>query len=105
MSIKKGDTVYVLSGKDKGKQGKVLEAMPKKDKVVVEGINEVKRHTKPNQANPEGGIITKSAPIGVSKLQIVCPVCKKATRVKKVLVAGKYVRACKRCGEIIDKDK
>ncbi|MBQ0066968.1 MAG: 50S ribosomal protein L24 [Phascolarctobacterium sp.] len=105
MSIKKGDTVLVLSGRDKGKQGKVLEAMPKKDKVVVEGVNEVKRHTKPNQANPQGGIITKSAPLAASKLQVVCPACKKATRVKKVLVAGKYVRACKRCGEVIDKEK
>jgi len=105
MSIKKGDTVLVLSGKDKGKQGKVIEALPKKDKALVEGVNEVKRHTKPNQANPEGGIITKSAPMNVSKLQVVCPACKKATRVKKVLVAGRYVRACKRCGEIIDKDK
>lgn len=105
MSIKKGDTVLVLSGKDKGKQGKVVEAMPKKDKVVVEGINEVKRHTKPNGANPEGGIITKPAPITASKLQVVCPVCKKATRVKMVQVAGKNVRACKRCGEVIDKEK
>lgn len=105
MSIKKGDTVLVLSGKDKGKQGKVLEAMPKKDKVLVEGVNEVKRHTKPNQANPQGGIITKSAPMFASKVQVVCPACKKATRVKKVLVAGKHLRACKRCGEIIDKDK
>lgn len=105
MSIKKGDTVLVLSGKDKGKQGKVVEAMPKKDKVVVEGINEVKRHTKPNGANPEGGIITKPAPITASKLQVVCPACKKATRVKMVQVAGKNVRACKRCGEVIDKEK
>ena len=105
MSIKKGDTVLVLSGKDKGKQGKVVEAMPKKDKVVVEGINEVKRHTKPNGANPEGGIITKPAPITASKLQVVCPPCKKATRVKMVQVAGKNVRACKRCGEVIDKEK
>ena len=105
MSIKKGDTVLVLSGKDKGKQGKVLEALPKKGKVIVEGINEVKRHTKPNQANPQGGIITKPAAMIASKVQVVCPACKKATRVKMVLVAGKYVRACKRCGEIIDKDK
>lgn len=105
MSIKKGDTVLVLSGKDKGKQGKVLEAMPKKDKVVVEGINEVKRHTKPNGANPQGGIITKPAPMMSSKLQVVCPACKKATRVKKIMVAGKSVRACKRCGEVIDKEK
>jgi len=105
MSIKKGDTVLVLSGKDKGKQGKIVEAMPKKEKVVVEGINEVKRHTKPNGANPQGGIITKPAPMAVSKVQVVCPACKKATRVKMVVVAGKNVRACKRCGEIIDKEK
>lgn len=105
MSIKKGDTVLVLSGKDKGKQGKVLEAMPKKDKVVVEGINEVKRHTKPNGANPQGGIITKPAPMYSCKLQVVCPACKKATRVKNIVVAGKSVRACKHCGEVIDKEK
>ena len=61
LHVKKGDTVLVLSGKDKGKQGKIVEALPKKAKVVVEGVNKVKRHTKPSQANPQGGIITRSS--------------------------------------------
>lgn len=83
LHVKKGDTVLVLSGKDKGKQGKIVEALPKKAKVVVEGVNKVKRHTKPSQANPQGGIITKEAPLASSKVMLVCPVCKQATRIKK----------------------
>ena len=105
MHVKKGDTVLVLSGKEsnKGKQGKVIEALPKKNKVVVEGINLVKRHTKPSQAYPQGGIITKEAPLNASKVMLVCPACKKATRIKKAAVAGVNVRICKKCGEQIDK--
>ena len=103
LHVKKGDTVLVLSGKDKGKQGKIVEALPKKAKVVIEGVNQVKRHTKPSQANPQGGIITKEAPINASKVMLVCPACKKATRIQKTLVAGSYVRTCKKCGEVIDK--
>lgn len=103
MHVKKGDKVVVLSGKDKGKEGKILSALPKKAKVVVEGVNKVKRHTKPSQANPQGGIITKEAPIASSKVMLICPACKKATRIKKTLVAGSYVRTCVKCGETIDK--
>ena len=105
MHVKKGDTVIVLSGNEnnKGKQGKVIEALPKKNKVVVEGINLVKRHTKPSQANPQGGIITKEAPMNASKVMLVCPACKKPTRIKKAVVAGANVRVCKKCGEQIDK--
>ncbi len=103
LHVRKGDTVLVLSGKDKGKQGKIIEALPKKAKVVVEGINKVKRHSKPSQSNPQGGIITKDAPLGSSKVMLVCPACKKATRIKKTVVAGSYVRTCKKCGEVIDK--
>lgn len=103
LHVKKGDTVVVLSGKDKGKQGEIVEALPKKAKVVVKGVNEVKRHTKPSQANPQGGIITKEAPIATSKVMLVCPACKKATRTKKSEVAGANVRVCKKCGEVIDK--
>lgn len=73
LNVKKGDTVLVLSGKDKGKQGKVIEAQPKKGKVIVEGVNKVKRHTKPSQSAPQGGIITKEAPLFASKVQLVCP--------------------------------
>ena len=93
MHVKKGDTVLVLSGK----------ALPKKAKVVVEGVNKVKRHTKPSQANPQGGIITKEAAIASSKVMLVCPACKKATRIKKTAVSGSFVRTCKKCGEVIDK--
>ena len=105
LHVKKGDTVVVLSGKDKGKQGKVIEALPKKDKVVVEGVNKVKRHTKPNQKAPQGGIITKEAPMHARKVMLVCPACSKATRIAKKEVNGKMVRACKKCGEIIDQTK
>lgn len=103
MHVKKGDTVLVLSGKDKGKEGKIIEAMPKKAKVVVAGVNKVKRHTKPSQTNPQGGIIVKEAAISASKVMLVCPACKKATRIKKTAVGEKFARACKKCGEVIDK--
>ena len=105
LHVKKGDTVVVLSGKDKGKQGKVIQAMPKKDKVVVEGVNKVKRHTKPNQKAPQGGIITKEAPMHACKVMLICPACSKATRIAKKEVNGKMVRACKKCGEVIDQTK
>ena len=105
LHVKKGDTVVVLSGKDKGQQGKVLQAMPKKSKVVVEGINKIKRHTKPNQKAPQGGIITREAPLHVSKVMLICPACKKATRIAHKTVNGKNARACKKCGEVIDQTK
>ena len=81
MNVKKGDTVVVLCGKDKGKQGKVITAMPKHGKVVVEGVNKVKRHTKPNQKAPQGGILVKEMPMHACKVMLVCPACSKATRV------------------------
>lgn len=105
LHVKKGDTVVVLSGKDKGKQGKIIEALPKKEKVVVEGVNKVKRHTKPNQNAPQGGIIAKEMPLGVAKVMLVCPACSKPTRIAKKEVGGKMLRACKKCGEIVDKQK
>ena len=99
MSIKKDDLVVVLSGKDKGKQGKVLEVMPKSGKVVVEKINVVSRHTKPRRQGEEGGIIQKEAPIYACKVQTVCPKCNKATRpAHKLLADGKKVCVCKKCG-------
>lgn len=105
LHVKKGDTVVVLSGKDKGQQGQIIQAFPKKDKVVVEGIKKVKRHTKPNQKAPQGGILEKEAPIHASKVMLVCPVCKKPTRIAKKEVKGKMIRACKKCGEVIDQSK
>ena len=99
MSIKKGDTVIVLSGKDKGKKGAVLEAMPESRKVVVEKVNVVSRHTKPRQQGEQGGIIKKEAPIYACKVMRVCPKCDKPTRpASKVGKDGKKVRVCKKCG-------
>ncbi|GBG55986.1 50S ribosomal protein L24 [Sporomusaceae bacterium FL31] len=106
LHVKKGDTVLVLSGKDKGKKGKIIEALPKKGKVVVEGINTVKRHTKPSQSAPQGGILVKEAPMHSAKVMLVCPACAEPTRIKKnALANGSMARACKKCGEIVDKDK
>ena len=99
MSIKKNDTVIVLSGKDKGKQGKVLEAMPADRKVIVEGINMVSRHTKPRKQGEQGGILQKEAPMYACKVQKVCPKCNKPTRpAHKLLADGKKVCVCKKCG-------
>lgn len=98
MSIKKGDEVVVLSGKDKGKQGKILATLPKSGKVVVEKINMVSRHQKPRQQGEEGGIIKKEAPLYASKVMRVCPKCGKPTRpAHKILADGKKVRVCKKC--------
>ena len=98
MNVKKGDTVIVLSGKDKGKQGKVLEVMPKSGKVVVEKINVVSRHTKPRKQGEEGGIMKREAAIAACKVQVVCPKCSKGTRVAHKIEGGKKTRVCKHCG-------
>ena len=98
MEIRKDDTVVVLSGKDKGKQGKVLSADPKGMKVVVAGVNVASRHRKPRSQQEEGGIIKMETPIYVSKVQLVCPKCGKATRVGHAAKDGKSVRVCKKCG-------
>ena len=99
MSIKKGDTVIVLSGKDKGKQGKVLEAMPESRKVIVEKVNVATRHQKPRTQGEQGGIVKKEAPIYACKVMRVCPKCGKPTRPASKLTAdGKRVRVCKKCG-------
>lgn len=105
LHVKKGDTVVVLSGKDKGKQGKITKAMPADGKVVVEGVNKVKRHSKPSLKVPQGGIITKEMPLNVCKVQLVCPACNKPTRIGHKEVAGKNVRVCKKCGEVVDTAK
>lgn len=99
LKIKKNDTVIVLSGDDKGKTGVVKQAMPKENKVIVEGINMVKRHTKPSQTNP-GGIISKEAAINVSNVAIVHD--GKATKVGYKMVDGKKVRVARKTGAVID---
>lgn len=99
MSIKKDDTVVVITGKDKGQRGKVLTVIPKEGKVVVEKINLVSRHTKPRKQGEQGGILKKEAPIYACKVQRVCPKCNKPTRpAHKLLEGGKKVRVCKKCG-------
>ena len=98
MNIKKNDTVIVLSGKDKGKKGKVLGTVPSEAKVVVEGINMATCHIKPRKQGEEGGIVQREAAIYASKVQVVCPKCDKGTRVAHKIVDGKKVRVCKHCG-------
>jgi len=100
--IKKGDVVMVITGNDKGKQGRVLEIITKKDKAIVEGINLISKHTKPNAASPQGGIIKKEAPIHISNLKLIDPSNNKATRTSKGLNSkGERVRISKKSGEEI----
>jgi large subunit ribosomal protein L24 len=100
--IKKNDKVIVLTGKEKGKIGNVLTVEKSADRVIVEKINLVKRHTKPNAKNAQGGIVEKEAPIHISNLMIICNKCAEPTRVaKRILDDGSKVRVCKKCGEIL----
>ncbi|HIW16766.1 MAG TPA: 50S ribosomal protein L24 [Firmicutes bacterium] len=98
MNIRKDDTVIVLSGKDKGKKGKVLSVNPKDGKLVAEGINVASRHRKPRKQGEEGGILKIETPIYACKVQVVCPKCGKATRVAHKIEGDKKVRVCKKCG-------
>ena len=105
-SIKKNDEVYVLAGKDRGKTGRVLIVLPRDGKIVVEGVQMIKRHTRPNpQKNIKGGIVEKEAPIQVSNVALVCKSagCGKHTRIRtQVLGDGRTVRHCKKCGAAIE---
>ena len=104
MHVKKGDTVKILSGKDKGKTGEILRSIPQRQRVVVEKCNMVKKAMHPTQQNPQGGITTVEAPLHVSNVMLVCPNCKEATRTsKRINEQGKKVRVCKKCGKDIDK--
>ena len=102
LHVKTGDTVVILSGKDKGKQGKVLQVSPKENKVIVEGLNMVTKHVKPRSAQQQGGIVKAEAAMYASKVQAVCPKCGKATRVGYEIVDGKKVRICKKCKASLD---
>lgn len=102
MNVKTGDNVVVITGKDAGKQGKVLACLPKKNRIIVEGVNIISRHTKPRTAKETGGIIKKEGTIDVSNVMVVCPECGKPTRVKHSVENGKNVRVCK-CGAVLDK--
>ena len=103
LHVKKGDKVLVLSGKDKGKQGKIIAAMPATGKVIVEGVNIVKKHTRPSQ-RVQAGIHEQEAAIYSDKVMVVCPSCKEASRIKKsVAKDGSRTRACRKCGGSLDK--
>ncbi|MCL1632400.1 50S ribosomal protein L24 [Sporolactobacillus sp. CPB3-1] len=102
MHVKKGDKVQVITGKDKGKQGVILAAFPAKERVIVEGVNIVKKHSKPSQAAPQGGILEKEAPIHVSNVMLLDPKTNEPTRVGHKIVDGKRVRVSKKSGEIIE---
>ena len=102
--VKKGDTVAVVSGKDKGKTGRILRMFPAQGKVIVERINLIKRHTKRKSQGEQGGIIEKEAPLHLSKAMFFCGKCSRPTRIgRKMLSDGKKVRICRKCGEVVDK--
>jgi large subunit ribosomal protein L24 len=102
MKVVKNDMVLVISGNSKGKKGKVLKVFPAKQRVIVEGVNFIKRHTKKSQKNPQGGIIEKEAPIHASNVMVICPKCGKPARIgRKVLDGGKRIRNCNNCGEML----
>ncbi len=103
MRLKKGDRVKVISGRDKGKEGKILACFPKENKVLVEGVSVASRHSKPTQANPQGGIIKKETPIYASKVMLICPNTGKPTRIGHAFLEdGRKVRVAKVSGEVID---
>jgi len=102
--IKKGDTVVVIAGKDKGKKGKVLSVFPKKERLIIENINMATKHVRPTRQMQQGGIIHQEAPIHISNVMLLCKKCDKPTRIgMKMLDDGTKVRVCKKCGEDIDK--
>ena len=102
LSVKKGDNVLVITGKDAGKTGEVLEVNKEDGKVLVAGINIQAHHKKPRSKDDKGGIIKSEGAIDVSNVQVVCSTCKKATRVAHSVVDGKNVRICKKCGATLD---
>lgn len=102
LKLKKGDKVLVLSGKDKGKKGKLLKVVPKSSKVVVEGINIIKKHQRQTQKF-QGGIVEKPMAMMIDKVMLICPRCNKPTRVGKKIIDQKRVRFCRKCKEVVDK--
>ena len=104
-SLRKNDNVLVITGKDRGKRGRVLKVTPDKNRLIVEGVNIIKRHTKPNPGkNIKGGVMQREATLHASNVQLVCPECGKTTRVgRKVLADGRKVRVCRKCEGVVDK--
>jgi large subunit ribosomal protein L24 len=103
MHIRKGDTVIVVAGKEKGKRGRVLRLLTKKDRVLVERVMMVKRHTKPSQKHPHGGIVEKEGSLEISNVRLYCPKCEKPVRTGiRMRDDGKKQRLCKKCGEVFE---
>lgn len=103
-SPKKNDLVMVIAGKEKGKSGRILRVFPRKNRVLVEKINFIKRHTRPSGQQRQGGIVEREAPIHVSNVMVVCERCNRPIRVgRKILDDGKRTRVCRKCGEVLDK--
>ena len=105
LKIKKGDTVVILAGKEKGKTGEVLECFPKESKVTVKGLNMIVKHNKPRSAQDKGGIVRLEGKLDISNVMVICPNCNKATRVEMEIAGGKKVRKCKKCGAVLDSKK
>ena len=103
--IRKNDSVIVITGKDRGKRGRVLKVLPVRNRLIVEGVNLIKRHTRPNPTkNVKGGIVSREASLHASNVQLVCPECGAMTRVgRKVLDDGRKVRICRKCEGVVDK--
>ena len=101
MKIKKGDTVLIISGKDRNKKGKVVGSFPKEGKVVVGGVNLIKKHQKPKKGGEKGQIVQIPSKINVPNVAIICPSCKKITRIGSKIIDGKKYRSCKKCGKKI----
>jgi len=99
MRIHKGDTVLIISGKDRGKKGKILEAFPKKEKVLIEGVNLRKKHVRPKRAGEKGQVIEMPAPLHISNIKLICPKCGKATRTGYKILEKNKSRICKKCGQ------
>lgn len=103
LPVRKNDLIQVIAGKDKGKRGKVIRVIPKTQRLLVERVNLIKRHTKPGRAGQQGGILERENPLHVSNVLVVCAKCDKAVRTGRSFLAdGRKVRVCKACGEIID---
>ncbi len=103
MSVRKDDRVKVIAGKDKGREGKVLRVFPQKERVIVKHVNIVKKHQRPTNKRPQGGILEIEAPVHVSNVMLICPSCSQPTRVGRTREDGVRVRTCKKCGNQIDK--
>ena len=102
--VKRGDTVAVIAGKERGKRGKVLHVLPERQRVLVEKVNMIKKHQRPTQKLRQGGIIEREGSLDLSNVMVVCPKCDRPARTgMRLLAEGKKARVCKRCGEMVDK--